>query len=144
MIMLYLITLIAALGVVPVETEDEAIRATVEAREVAWNERDLDVLVEQLTSSCCHIDSTGRVTEGRDAISERYQELFRESEPSSVHYTVQRIALLTPTVAVLDAGWKLKLDESEEREGSSSLVLIKSNDKWSIAHLRSTAHPSSE
>jgi uncharacterized protein (TIGR02246 family) len=120
------------------------IQQFMEAREAAWQKKDLAALSAQFAEDAERWDARGNRQVGRKKISENYEKVFNSPEHAEIKYdhSVQQVQLITPTVALVDADWidsgtkDLKGNAQPPRKGHLLTVLRKSKEKWEIVSLR--------
>jgi uncharacterized protein (TIGR02246 family) len=128
------------------DTDDEAIRAVVEQRRIAWNAEDTDTYASLLTRDADIVSSTGRSAYGREEVIRLYVEqrsgAYRGATITST--VVTRIKYVRSDVAVADAEFELQGVRGRDGgamppiNGLNSYVLTKEDGRWLISSIRGT------
>lgn len=149
-----LVGLALLLGASPESEDAAAVRRLMQDREAAWKKWDFDTLAQQLAEDAERWDARGEITEGRKAIDQHYRAVFQTEESRQIrfHHRVDKIRLVTPDVALVDASWhteslagKQTTDDKQPgaspagRAGKSLFVLRKrTGGDWEIVTLRTS------
>ena len=123
---------------------DEARRAEIDAQvkemlaesAVAWSAGDLDRFMEDYAPDCIFV-SPGQVTEGRDAVHERYKARYPNREAmGKLMINVFDLRVLGPNAASAALGWRLEpAGGAAVLTGLSVVVVARSDgDRWQIVH----------
>lgn len=127
------------------------VRQFVNARSDAWAKWDFDTLAAQFAEDAERWDAKGDLIEGRKEIDIHCRETFKTEKSRQIQFThkINRIRVITPNVAMVDASWTIKSTKEadtigkaaaanslENREVKSLLILRKREEKWEIVSLR--------
>jgi uncharacterized protein (TIGR02246 family) len=125
------------------EENEVKIRALYDGFEAAWNRHDVKALVANWTIDGDHIEPDGREANGRDAVEElltkEHASVFKET---TLDLNIDDVWFVTANVALVDGGYKvsgardLQGNEIPARDGHYTAVLLKENDRWSVAASR--------
>ena len=116
------------------QTQEEAIRAMLQAQVKAWNEGDLPgVMSGYWNSDGLTFSSGGRTTRGWQPTLERYQARYDTREKmGQLTFSDLEIRPLGDDHAFALGRWKL--DKRESMEGNFTLVLKRTPQGWVIMH----------
>jgi len=131
------------------------VRHFMEVRSDAWEKWDFDALGAQFAEDAERWDARGHVFEGRADIDKHCREAFKTEESRQIRFQhkIDKIRIVTPGVAMVDASWKTELPSSKEkavetpatqhapgnRQGKSFLILRKNaHSDWEIVSLRAS------
>ncbi len=144
--MLWLTCALSANAVYAAEAnaDEEAIRAVIEQRRVAWNAEDVETYARLLTEDADIMSSTGRLAYGREDVIKLYVEqrsgAYRGATITSMHVT--RIKLVRPDVALVDAEGELVGARGADGnvwapiKGLVIFLLAKERGHWLISSIR--------
>jgi uncharacterized protein (TIGR02246 family) len=121
------------------QTEGDAIRGVIAARQRAWNAGDEGAYGRLLTPDADIISSSGRAAHGREGVVALYAEQRRGVfAGATTSTTVTRVRLVTPDVAIVDVRVVLSglKGATEPRRTNSVFILVKQQETWLITAQR--------
>jgi Domain of unknown function (DUF4440) len=119
--------------------EVAAVRRAAEAYISALGRGDSAQLVDAWTAEGDFVDSTGRVTKGRDLASQIDPRRPKTDGAESLLITVDSIRLVTPDVAIEDGVSELPVGDSEFSVARYTAVWVKRDSKWLLDSVRESA-----
>ena len=118
-------------------SEMDALQASAEAFESAFNKGNAAALAAQFTENAEVVDEDGNVVQGRDKIQARFAELFKANPKAKMAVELTTLRQLSPDIAVEDGFSATSLNPDEPGARSPyTLVHVKKNGKWLIASVR--------
>ena len=117
------------------KAEEEAIRAMLNAGQIAWNNGDIDVFMEGFwKSDSLQFISPRGVSHGWEATRDNYKKGYPDrSSMGTVSYEVLELTLMSPSVFVISCQYHIT-QEIGKREGIFTAVFRKINGKWLVVH----------
>lgn len=120
-----------------VQSELDALKASAEQFEAAFNKGDSAAIATQLAENAEVVDEDGNVVEGRENIQSRFAEIFKNYPKAQVAVEQNALRLLSPNVAVEDGYSATTLDPEESGSRSPyTIVHLKRDGKWLMASIR--------
>jgi uncharacterized protein (TIGR02246 family) len=120
---------------------ENAVRETLAAYIVVYNQKDAAKLVEFFTQDGTLIDSGNVATHGRDAIAREFSEGFAERSTYTLQAKVDRVRFITPDVA--QASGEARLISPKEATIANQFValLTRQGGAWRIVEIRDYPAP---
>jgi uncharacterized protein (TIGR02246 family) len=123
--------------------EDEAaVRAIESAYDAAWNDGNLEALLQLMTDGVVIINPYGEMLSGRTAVETSFTELFDGVARGSTHSSqIRAVHFVSPDVALVDAEAVISDFGAgpEPLRHSFSDVLVRTREGWHIDHVRAYA-----
>lgn len=118
-------------------TDEDAVRATEDAYNLAWGNGDLDGLLACLTPDAVLVSPRGDVAVGEHEIRQLLGAFLSTEAQGSEHRSiVDRINFIGNDVAVLDARAVISGDGGLLIEHAFTDILVRREGRWLIAHIR--------
>lgn len=115
----------------------DAIRAGSQAFVAAFNKRDAKAIAELWTEDGQHIDDTGHVFNGRDAIGKVYAQFFSKNLTAQIRIDIDSLRLLSPDAAVEDGRAFVAMASAGTPSNCVyTAVHVKKDGKWLMATVR--------
>ena len=125
-----------------VHSDEAAVRAAESAYDAAWNDGDLQSLLQLLTDRVIIINPYGEMLSGRREVEISFAELFSGVAKGSKHSSqIRAVHFVSPEVALVDAEAVISGFGAgpEPLRHSFSDVLVKTREGWRIDHVRAYA-----
>ena len=123
-------------------SDEKALHEMVYQLEAAWNAADGQGFAEAFAEDADFIHILGGYYKGRAAIEAGHRMIFGTIyKGSTVRFSVERIRLLRPDVAVVSLRQYLQFREgggASELEARPTIIAEKRDGKWQIAHMQNT------
>ncbi len=118
------------------DESDEAVRAVSASFVKAYNARDAKALGALFTEGAEIEDDDGTVTQGRDAIVERYSERFADSGQGKLDVDIDSIRFLSPTLAVESGTATIKTEGGPDESNRYTVLYAKQDGHWLHARIK--------
>jgi uncharacterized protein (TIGR02246 family) len=115
---------------------EDAIRAVSASFVKAYNAKDAKALGELFTEGAAIEDDDGTITQGRDAIVDRYTNHFKEGDKGTLAVDVDSIRFLSPTLAEETGTATIKEDSGPPDENRYSVLYVKQDGRWLHARIK--------
>ena len=123
-------------------SDEKALHEMVYQLEAAWNAADGQGFAEAFAEDADFIHILGGYYKGRAAIEAGHRMIFGTIyKGSAVRFSVERIRLLRPDVAIVSLRQYLQFREggaASELEARPTIIAEKRDGKWQIAHMQNT------
>jgi uncharacterized protein (TIGR02246 family) len=128
----------SAIFALPVRAADDAAKAEQEIRAraqgftAAWQKHDAALVAAFYAADGDVITGTGRLLNGREGIERTLTEAFEGGlKDSALSWTVEKVKLIKPDVAIVDYDAQLKGGNADEpRKFHMVEVLVRQGEKW--------------
>jgi uncharacterized protein (TIGR02246 family) len=121
--------------------EEQAIKQHFKDFEAAWAKHDAKAVSAFYTDDADIVTESGHALVGRDAIEQALTNGFADHlQNSTLTETVQKVRLIKPDVALVDADASLKQGEGEPNKLHILSVLVKRDGKWLTETTRAIAY----
>jgi uncharacterized protein (TIGR02246 family) len=122
--------------------ETAAIRERVAAYVAAYNQHNAAALADLWADDAVYLNhDTGESVEGRLAIAQMFDEMFKAGEADQLNVTVDSIRLITPEVAIEDGTAELVSADGRAVPSTYTAVHVKKDGKWYLTSVRETEVP---
>lgn len=124
-------------------SDETSIRALEAAYDAAWQDGNVEALLECFTEDAVVVNPRGQIARGRAEIVRMLQAFLKGPAKGSKHMSgVLRVEFITEDVAIVDGQAVLDDLSPTDPSSPSSLthaftdVVVRRNDAWAIAHVR--------
>jgi uncharacterized protein (TIGR02246 family) len=128
------------LAVSPIRAQDDAatkeLQATVDKYVAAYNEGDVNKVMDFWTADADFVDIRGGFHEGRDLIAALFRRGFASNEGRTIKLISEARKFLAPTVAMDDGILELTSPDGEISRGRYAVVWTKADGEWLIRSAR--------
>ena len=125
----------------PAHTAEQAVKQGVKDLEAAWDKHDAKAVAELYTTEGEIITETGQTLSGRDGIEQALTQAFSDSlKDCTLKETIEKVRLIKPDVAIVDAEAQLKNGDTEVNKVHVVSVVVKHEGKWLIETTRAIAY----
>lgn len=117
--------------------DEQAIRKIVRTMEAAFNEHNVDGVMELFSSEGEVIDAGGQVTTGREEISKIFKQLFERTPDIQMSIQVESIRVLGKNVAIEEGLLRFtEAPDESETVARYAVVYSKEGDDWKMVSAR--------
>jgi uncharacterized protein (TIGR02246 family) len=120
---------------------EKLVRAALVAYVNAYNQKDVDKLVELFTDDGTLVDSENVATRGREAIAREFSEAFAERSTYTLSGKSDYVRLITPDVAQAEGESRLVSPKEATIANRFVALLARKGDAWKIVEIRESAAP---
>lgn len=118
--------------------DEAAIRAVIQKQDDTRNKADWKGMSALFTDDAAQLTSAGEWRKGRAEIEKGVAQGMATTYKGGKYTTkVDRVQMLAPTVALVDAAFEISNIAGGARRGHSTYALVKSGGQWRIAAVRS-------
>src|SRR5262249_35019608 len=117
-------------------TDEQAIRKAGAAYLEARNKGDLSAMSGFWTPDADYIDESGKVTRGKEAITELLKKGLAESKGSKVTGKIHSLKFLRPEVVMVDGTLEYTAPDGARESNRYAVVWVKSGDRWLVSSAR--------
>jgi uncharacterized protein (TIGR02246 family) len=121
------------------DADEDAIRASVDAFEAAYNVHDAKAIADLFTNDAKIVTEDDDVIEGREAIEQVFAGIFEEEPASQIEVSIASVRFIGSDLAVEAGSTKTIVGPGETPEyGRYTVLHIKREGKWQMALARDT------
>ena len=127
-----------------ISEDEQAIRKTAEAFEVAYRSKNAQAIAAQFTPNGEIVDTEGNIVHGREAIADAFRRIFEDRPQGRMLLNISSVRFVAPGIAVEEGTTRLvRVPKEPPVYGRYAAVDVKVDGQWLVASTRDLT-PNSE
>lgn len=125
------------------EPDKDSVPKTLQAYQEAFNKNDAKAAAAFWAERCLYVDrESGKRSEGREAILEDMQTLFKENPKTQIAIQIDSVRFVKPDVAMAEGRVTVLIPGQDPDVSVFSAVLARQGERWLIDSVQETSLPS--